>query len=334
MITLHSFYQFPHLVLSKTEGPIQVGPVEHYKPGDWEKDKLHAIKDERKIAVVLVILTVFIAITPLFFVAMNTYSATIGTVLVTSKLAVNCLHMVMLQSWLWSTYFTYNTVQILRALQCVAQQSDEMFLNELLMPDVELYSYLFYGEMAVILIEFYYICSYCWNSPLTRDAHESRSGLSCLQKLKKAAKSVGWMGIVAFCQLSSTMMCYMVIFLFINPLYTITRMVNTVLFIAFFAFLFTVCYNTCTSSLCTRQRCHKYFLVVMILLVIGSMSFLACKVLPEPFTDHADHTDALVIGLITAVCYAMLTALWYILKTLVGEQITQEVQDFGQVEEQ
>ena len=334
MITLHSFSQFPHLVLSKTEGPIQVGPVEHYKPGYWEKDTLHAIIDERKIAVIPVILTVFITITPLFFVAMNTYSATIGTVLATSKLAVNCLHMVMLQSWLWSTYFTYNTVQILRTLWRVAQQSDEMFLNELLMPDVVLYFGLLGVEMVMILIEFPFICSYFWKSPLTHDAHESRSGLSCLQKLRKAAKSVGWMGIVSFCQLSSAMLCYMVIFLFINPLYTITRMVNTAFFIAFFAFLFTLCYNICTCSLCTRQKCHKYFLVVMILLVIGSMSFLAFKVLPEPFTDHADQTDPLVTGLISAVSSFMLGVFVYIFNTLVWDQITQEVQDFDQVEEQ
>ena len=306
--------------------------MECYKPGDWEKDKLHAIKDERKIAVLFVILFVFITITPLFLLTMDTYNATIGTVLVKSKLAVNCLYTVMLQSWLWSTYFTYNTVQILRALQCVAQQSDEMFLNELLMPDVVLYFGLLGVEMAVILIEFPFICSYFWKSPLTRDAHESRSGLSCLQKLRKAAKSVGWMGIVSFCQLSSAMLCYMVIFLSINPLYTITRMVNTVLFIAFFAFLFTLCYNTCTCSLCTRQKCHKYFLVVMILLVIGSMSFLAFNVLPEPFTDHADQTDALVIGLISsAVSSVMLAVFGYIFKTLVWDQITQEVQDFDQV---
>ena len=306
--------------------------MECYKPGDWEKDKLHAINNERKIAVILVILTVFITITPLFLLTMDTYSATIGTVLVKSKLAVNCLYTVMLQSWLWSTYFTYNTVQILRALQCVAQQSDEMFLNELLMPDVVLYFGLLGVEIAVILIEFPFICSYFWKSPLTHDAHESRSGLPRLQKLRKAAKSVGWMGIVSFCQLSSAMLCYMIIFLSINPLYTITRMVNTVLFIAFFAFLFTLCYNTCTCSLCTRQKCHKYFLVVMILLVIGSMSFLAFKVLPEPFTDHADQTDALVTGLISsAVSSVMLAVFGYIFKTLVWDQITQEVQDFDQV---
>ena len=306
--------------------------MERYKPGDWEKDKLDAIKDERRLAVLFVILFVFIATTPLFLLTMDTYSATIGTVLVKSKLAVNCLHMVMLQSWLWSTYFTFNTVQILRTLLRVAQQSDEMFLNELLMPDVVLYFGLLGVEMAVILIEFPFICSYFWKSPLTHDAHESRPGLSCLQKLKKAAKSVGWMGIVSFCQLSSAMLCYMVIFLFINPLYTITRMGNTVLFIAFFALLFALCSNTRTCSLCTRQKCHKYFLVVMILLVTGSMSFLAFKVLPEPFTDHADQTDALVTGLISsAVSSVVLAVFGYIFKTLVWDQITREVQDFDQV---
>ena len=307
--------------------------MEHYNPDpDSEKDEWHAFKDERKIAVILVILTVFITTTPLFLFAMDTYSDTIGTVLEKSKLAVNCLYMVMLQSWFWSTYFAYYTVQILRALQYAAEQSDEMFLNKLLGPDVTLYSYLFYVEIAVILIEFSFICSYFWKSPLTLDVHKSGSGLSRLQKLKKAAKSVGWMGIVAFCQFYSIMLCYTVIFLFINPLYAITRMGNTVLFIAFFALLFALCSNTHTCSLCTRQMCHKSFLVVMILLVIGSISFLAFKMLPEPFTDHADQTDALVTGLISsAVSSVVLAVFGYIFKTLVWDQIAREVQDFDQV---
>ena len=309
--------------------------MERYNPDDSEEDEGHAFENERKLAVILVISTIFITITPLFLLMMDTYSATIGTVLGRSKSAVNCLYTVMLQSWFWSIYFTCYTVQIWSTLHYAAQQGDDMFLNKLLRPDDWLYSRLFGVEMAVILIEFPFICSYFWKSPLTHDVHESRPGLSCLQKLRKAAKSVGWMGVVAFCQFNSIMLCYTVIFLFINPLYAITRMGNTVLFIAFVALLFALCSNTRTCSLFTHQKCHKYFLVVMILLVIGSVSFFAFKMLPEPFTDHADQTDALVTGLISsAVSSVMLAVSGYIFKTLVWDQIAQEVQDFDQVGEQ
>ena len=272
---------------------------------------------------VLVILFVFIAITPMFLFAMDTYAGTIGTVLRRSTLAVHWLYIIVMpQSLFWAFYLTFNTVQVLWGLLRLAE-SDEKFLNELLMPDVVLYWCLFVVEMAVILIEFPFIFSYFWKSRLTDDADENRSGL------RKALKSVGWMGIVAFCQLGSAMMCCMVIFLFINPLYTITRAGNTVLFIAFFPFLFALCTLTC--SLCTRQKCRKYFLVVMILLVIGSMSFLAFRVLPEPFTDHADHTDALVTGLISSVVSSVMLAVFgYVFKTLVWDQIAEEVQDDAQ----
>ena len=340
-IVLHDHFvslpsmQFPHLVLSTNEGPIQVGPVEGYKPGDWENDKLDAINDEKKLAITLAILFVFITIAPLFLFAMDTYTTTISTVLMKSKFAANCLYTVMLQSWFWALYFTFNTVQILRAFLRIAQQSEEKYLEELLMPDVVLCFALFGVEMTVILIELPFVCNYFWKSPVVHDVYLKRSGLSRLLKLKMAAESMGWMGLVFFCQMSSVIGCYMAIFLFINPLYAITRMGNTVLFIAVFALFFALCCGTCLCASCTRQKCHKYFLVTMIVLITGCSNFLAFKVLPEPFTDHTDQTDELVTGLISSVVSsAMLAVFGYIFKTLVWNQITQEVQDFDHTETQ
>ena len=323
------FYQFPHLVLSANEGPVQVGPVDQYKPGKWEEDKMKAINKEEKIAINSMILCVFIAIIPLFLLTMDTYSTTISTVLIKSRFAANCLHMVMLQSWFWALYFIFNTVQILRALLYFAQQSNEKYLNEILMPDVVLCFTLFGVEMFVILIELPFICSYVWNSPVVRDVHVRKTGLSGLLKLRKAAESMGWMGIVVFCQMFSVMVCYMVLFLFINPLYTITRVGNTVLFIAAFAVLFGLCCTTCSCFSCTWQKCHKYFLMTMVFLVTGCTNFLAYKVLPEPFTDQTDKTDSMVTGILSSVVSSVMLALFgYIGKTLVWNQISQEVQEF------
>ena len=323
------FYQFPHLVLSANEGPIQVGPVDHYNPGDWEKNKMDAISNEKKLTINSVILGVFITTVPLFFLAVNTYSTTISTVLIKSRFAANCLYMVMFQSWFWAIYFIYNTVQILKAL-LYKVQSGETFLYEILMPDVVLCVTLFGVEMAVILIELPFICAYFWKSPVVRDVYVTKTGPPGLLKLRKAAESMGWMGIVVFCQMSSVLLCYMVMFLFIDPLYTITRMGVTAMVMLFTAVLSLYfglsCANCCSCASCTSQKCHKYFLVIMVLFVATSISFLTLKVLPDPFTDYP---DSMVTGVLSSVASSAMLALFgYICKKLVWNRITQEVQEF------
>ena len=318
-------------MLNANEGPIQVGPVDHYEPGRWEnlKKKYEAIKSEKKLTINSIILCVFIAIIPLFLLTMDTYSTTVSTVLIKSRFAANCLYMVMLQSWFWALYLIFNTVQILRALLYTAQSS-EKYLYEILMPDVVLCATFFGVEMAVILIELPFICAYFWKSPVVRDVYARKTGPPGLLKLRKAAESMGWMGIVVFCQMGSIMLCYMAMFLFIDPLYTITRLGNTAMVMFFTAvlslYLGLSCANCCSCASCTCQKCHKYFLVIMALLVVGLANYLGYEVLPDPFTDQKDST---VTGLLSSVASSAMLALFgYICKKLVWNRITQEVQEF------
>ena len=317
-------------MLSANEGPIQVGPVDNYKPGRWEKDKMKVINDEPKLAINSVILCVFITIIPLYLLVVNTYSTTISTVLIKSRFAANCLYMVMFQSWFWAIYFIFNTVQILRALLYTAQRNESYILYEFLMPDIVLFFTLFGVEMAVILIELPFICAYFWKSPVVRDVYVRKTGPLGLLKLRKAAESMGWMGIVVFCQMSSVILCYMVMFFFIDPLYTITRMGVTAMVLLFTAVLSLYfglsCANCCSCASCTCQKCHKYFLVMMVLLVTTSISCLTLKVLPDPFTEYP---DSMVTGVLSSVASSAMLALFgYICKKLVWNRITQEVQEF------
>ena len=297
---------------------------------------MDAITNERKLAIYFLVLCVFIAIIPLFLLAMDTYSTTISTVLIKSKFAANCLYMVMFQSWFWILYQIFNTIQILRAMVYTAQDSKK-YLYELLMPDVVLSFALFGVEMAVILIELPFLCSYLWKSPVVRNVHVRRSRLSHLVKLRKGALSMGWMGIVVFCQFVSTMICYMVMFLFIDPLYTITRMGVTALVTLFTAvaslYFGLCCANCCSCASWTCQKCHKYFLVMMVLLVVAFFDYLAYRVLlPSPFTNR---TESMFTGLLSSVfSSAILALLGYICKKLVWNRITQDVQEFDQVTQQ
>ena len=306
--------------------------MDHYNPGNWEGNKMEAVTNERKLAINLVILCVFIAIIPLFLLAMDTYSTTISTVLIKSKFAASCLYMVMFQSWFWALYLIFNTIQILRAMVYTAQDSKK-YLYERLMPDVVLSFALFGVEMTVILIELPFLCSYLWKSPVVRDVYMRRTSLQHLVKLRKGAVSMGWMGIVVFCQFSSIMMCYMVMFLFIDPLYTVTRLVVTALVMLFIAvvslYIGLCCANCCWCASCTCQKCHKYFFVTMILLVIFSISLLTLQAIPDPFTNQ---TESMVTGILSSVLSsAMLAAFGYICKKLVWNRITQEVQEFDEV---
>ena len=321
-------------MLSANDGPIEVGPVDHYRPGDWESKTLYAkfCKDDRKLAIYSVTLCAFIATTPLFLLAMDTYSTTISTVLIKSKFAASCLYMVMFQSWFWALYLIFNTIQILRAMVYTAQDSKK-YLYELLMPDVVMCFTVFVVEMAVILIQLPFICSYFWKNPVVRDVYKRKSGPPGLLKLRKAAESMGWMGIVVFCQFASVMVYYMVMFLFIDPLYTVTRMGNTALVMLFIAVVSLYaglsCANCCSCASCTFQKCHKYLLVIMVLLVAGCTNFLAYRILPKPFTVRS---ESMATGILSsAVSSAMLAAFGYICKKLVWNRITQEVREFDQV---
>ena len=324
--------QFPHLVLSASEGPIQVGPVDQYRPGHWEEDKLEAISNESKLALNFVVLCVFIAVIPLFLFAMDTYSTTISTVLVKSKFAAKVLLMVMFQSWFWTFFWLFNTVQILRTLLHTVQESKK-YLYDLLMPDVVLCFTSSGVQLAVILIEIPFVCSYIWKSPVIHGVYERKSGKPLLLKIRKAAESLGWMGIVAFCQAGSVMVCYMVMFLFIDPLYTITRMGITALVVLITAALALClglcCANCCSCASCTCQKFCKYFSVAMVLLVITSIGLLILQASPEPFTTQ---NDSMVSGILSSiVSSAMLALSGYICKKLVWNKITQEVREFDQV---
>ena len=330
---ISSLVQFPHLVLSANEGPILVGPVDEYDPSDWEKKKSRGFfKDDKKLAIYSVVLCAFIATTPLFLLAMDTYSTSISIVLIKSKFAANCLYLVMFQSWFWILYMLFNTIQILRALLHTVRES-KLYLYELLMPDV-LWCFTIFGvKMAVISIELPFICSYFWKSPVVRKVYMRKSGLPGLLKLRKAAESMGWLGIVLFSQAGSVMLCYMVMFLFIDPLYTFTRMGNTaavMLFTAVISLYIGLCCANCCSSCasCTYQKCHKYFLVIMVLLLAGCTNFLAYSVL-KPFTDR---TESVFTGILSSIASSGMLALFgYICKKLVWNRITQEVREFDQV---
>ena len=319
-------------MLSANEGPIQVGPVEKYCPKRWNTKTLKAIKNDEKLTINSVIVSVFIMTIPLFLLAMDTYSTTISTALIKSRFAANFLYTVMFQSWLCIFMIIFNTVQILRTLLHTALSS-EKYLHDHLMPDVVLCFTLFGVEAAVILIEFPFICCYFWRSPVVRDAYVKKSGQPGLLKLRKGAESLGWMGIVVFCQFFSAMMCYMTMFLFIDPLYTITRVGITVLVMLFTAMLTLYfglfCANCCSCTSCTCQKCHKYFLVAMVLLVAGCITSLAYRALPYPF---ADRSDMMVTGIISSLASsAMLALLGYICKKLIWSRITQEVKEFDEV---
>ena len=322
-------------MLNANEGPIQVGPVDEYKPSHWQKKKksLRAFyKDDKKLAIYSVILCAFIATTPLFLLAMDTYGTSISIVLIKSKFAANCLYLVMFKSWFWTLYFIFNTIQILRALLHTVRES-KLYLYELLMPDVLLCFIVFGVKMAVISIELPFICSYFWKSPVVREVYTRKSGLPGLLKLRKGAESLGWMGIVVFCQVGSVMVCYMVMFLFIDPLYTITRMGNTAVVVLFTAvislYIGLGCANFCSSrASCTYQKCHKYFLVIMVLLLAGFTNFLAYSVL-KPFTDRPESAFS---GVLSSVASSGMLALFgYICKKLIWNRITQEVREFDQV---
>ena len=324
--------QFPHLVLSANEGPIEVGPVDKYDPKHWDEERWDAITEEEKTAVNSVILSVFIMTIPLFLLAMDTYSTTISTVLIKSRFAANCVYMVMFQSWFLVAYFIINTVQILNAL-LLTTLSSEKYLYDHLMPDVVLCFTVFGVEAAVILIELPFICCYFWRSPVVCDVYVKKSGQPGLLKLRKGAESLGWMGIVVFCQFFSAMMCYMTMFLFIDPLYAITRVGITVLVMLFTAVLTLYfglcCANCCSCTSCTCQKFHKFFLVTMALLVACCSNLLACQSLPQPFKDRS---GMMATGVFSSVgSSAMLALFGYLCKKLVWNRITQEVKDFDEM---
>ena len=319
-------------MLSASEGPIQVGPVNRYRPGHWEDEKLEVISDESKLALSCVVLCTFIAVIPLFLFAMDTYSTTISTVLIKSKFAAKVLYMVMFQSWFWTLYMLFNTIQILRALLHTVRESKK-YLYDLLMPDVVLCFTTFGVQLAVILIELPFVCSYIWKSPVICGAYRRKPGKPLLLKIRKAAESMGWMGIVVFCQNGAVMLSYMVMFLFIDPLYTTTRLGATALLIlitaAFALGLGLCCANCCSCASCTRQKFCKYFSVTMVLLVITSISVLTMHASPDPFTARK---DSMVTGILSSiVSSAMLALSGYICKKLVWNKITQEVREFDQV---
>ena len=319
-------------MLSANEGPIQVGPVEKYCPKRWNTKTLKAIKNDEKLTINSVIVSVFIMTIPLFLLAMDTYSTTISTALIKSRFAANFLYTVMFQSWLCIFMIIFNTVQILRTLLHTALSS-EKYLHDHLMPDVVLCFTLFGVEAAVILIEFPFICCYFWRSPVVRDAYVKKSGQPGLLKLRKGAESLGWMGIVVFCQFFSAMMCYMTMFLFIDPLYAITRVGITVLVMLFTAVLTLYfglcCANCCSCTSCTCQKFHKFFLVTMALLVACCSNLLACQSLPQPFKDRS---GMMATGVFSSVgSSAMLALFGYLCKKLVWNRITQEVKDFDEM---
>ena len=122
-------------------------------------------------------------------------------------------------------------------------------------------------------------------------------------------------------------------FLFIDPLYTTTRMGATALIILITAALALglglCCANCCSCASCTRQKFCKYFSVTMVLLVITSISVLTMHASPDPFTARK---DSMVTGILSSiVSSAMLALSGYICKKLVWNKITQEVREFDQV---
>ena len=328
-------FQLPHLVLNGREGPIEVGPIERYKPHkeSWEKTKEDmkgfTFGDERAALGAIVVLS-FIVTVPILLLLLTWYEDTLKIVLIKSTLAAECMYTGMIHSWIWLAYlYMHKIMMVIVLYQYVTQfEQTDKFNYNLLMQDVVTQPTLFAIQNVIILVEFPFLFAYFWRSAMIKGVYRKKGRNKWLIQVRKVAESFGWYGMVLACQFGATCIIYTGVFLFINPLYTIMQVIINIVILTLSAVLTLVIGVTCVSccKTCSLSKFTNLFIITTVVIIIGCISYVMRDILPDLF--HHDESVTM-IGLMSSVLSSGILALFgYVCKKTIWNKISEEVCEF------
>ena len=327
--------QLPHLVLNGKEGPIEVGPIESYKPHEesWEKKKEDmkgfTFGDHRSALGAIVVLS-FIVTVPILLLLLTWYEDTLKIVLIKSTLAAECMYTGMIHSWIWLAYLYMHKIMMMISLYNYVTQFEQTdkFMYNLLMQDVVTQPTLFAIQNVIVLVEFPFLFVYFWRSAMIKGVYRKRGRNKWPIRVRKVAESLGWYGMVIACQVSATCIIYTGIFLFINPLYTIMQVIINIAVIALSAILTLGAGVSCVSccKTCSLSKITNLFIITMVIIIVGCISYIMRDILPDLF--HHDESVTM-IGLMSSVVSSGILAIFgYVCKKTIWNKISEEVCEF------